>query len=106
MPVVLVLVRPQAKGFCVRNRLHLKISGQINSEPRNLLHAPNGYTIKIFRIHCVMIPDSMVVDARCFVVFWEFGWPLFGQSCTQKAEHCTKYHLEFISNNFVTRSTS
>ena len=58
--VVLVLLHPQAPGVCARNRLHKRI-------PDGLI--PNcviGYTPRmvtqknVFRINCIMIPDSMV----------------------------------------------
>ena len=60
MSVVLVLVRPQARGVFARNRLHKKIlDGLIPN--RVIDYTPRMVTQKnVFGINCVMIPDSMV----------------------------------------------
>ena len=60
MSVVLVLLRPQAQGVCARNRLHKKIPDGLIPN-RVIYYTPRMVTQKnVFRINCVMIPDSMV----------------------------------------------
>ena len=63
MFVVLVLVRPQAGGVCARNRLHKIIPDGLIPN-RVIDYTPRTVTQKnVFRINCVMIPDSMVFGA-------------------------------------------
>ena len=59
---VVLLVRPQAGGVCAHNRLHKRIpDGLIPNRVTD--YTPRMVTQKnVFRINCVMIPDSMVVN--------------------------------------------
>ena len=62
MFVVLVLVRPQAGGVCARDRLHKIIPDRLIPN-RVIDYTPRMVTQKnVFRINCVMIPDSMVFE--------------------------------------------
>ena len=68
MFVVLVLVRPQAGGVCARNRLHKIIPDGLILN-RVIDYTPRMVTQKnVFRINCVMIPDSMVFCAKLSAV--------------------------------------
>ena len=61
---VLVLVCPQARGAWARSRLQKEIQGKLIPD-RVIDYTPRMVTPKkVFRINCVMIPDSMVCQSR------------------------------------------
>ena len=62
--VVFVLLRPQAREVCARNRLHKTIPDGLIPN-RVIDYTPRMVTQEnVFRINCVMIPDSMVQECN------------------------------------------